>query len=94
MKLWLLKPVGYDVEKGWDYKSYPRAWNHDCQFGVVVRAETEGAARDLAHAHSGDETGWNKSGPLVWHDPEVTTCEEISMDGAPGLVLRDFNERD
>ena len=74
MKLWLLERTSY--------KDKPR---YDVQRAVVIRAETEAAAREDATKTAGDE------GEAVWLDPSKSTCEELTADGPPGLVIQDFN---
>jgi len=85
MKLWLLRPVTGDEEVGpWD------PW-YDKTFGFVVRAETEEEARAMAEEEGGDE---NRAGyghrRFVWRDPALTTCEELTQAGEPGVVMKDF----
>lgn len=58
---------------------------YDCTFGVVVRADSEGRARALASKEAGDE------GQTSWMDKRLTTCSELTADGAEEVVLRDFN---
>ncbi len=72
MKLWLLRPV--DDWEPW----------YDKAFGFVVRAETEGRARELASADAGNE------GAGVWLNADETTCEELSDDGPEAVVIQDF----
>ena len=59
---------------------------YDKVFGSIVRADTENRARDIAAENHGDE------GPLVWRDPEKTTCRELAADGEAGLILQDCAE--
>lgn len=78
MTLWILRPRGGLDEHGrWD-PGYDRCW------GVVVRAETEAAARDMAALEAGDE------GAESWTDPKHTTCRPLTADGDPGVVIKDF----
>lgn len=72
MKLWLLK------------RPYGAQPVYDATDGVVVRAESEAGARNIASNYHGDE------GVGVWLTDEVT-CEELTADGEPGMILQDFN---
>lgn len=78
MKLWLLRPQ--------PNSSIWEPW-YDKAFGFVVRAETESAARQLAHQEGGDE---NRGERNPWLYPQHSTCKEITSEGEPGIVLRDF----
>ena len=79
MKLWLIRPR--DPTSGaWD------PW-YDRAFGFVVRAETEEQARKFADAAAGDE---KRSREDAWLSPDLSTCEELTADGDPGIVVRDF----
>lgn len=77
-KLWLLRPIE-DLPKGnpWD------PW-FDRAFGFVVRAETEKDARFIAGKDSGDEMHSS------WHDASLSTCVELSAEGEPCVIIRDF----
>lgn len=88
MKLWLLRPVGYGLEDGWE-RDTPWAGWYDKAFGFVVRAETEQDARGYAELYSGDECLWTR--PCAWLDPELATCVELLPDGDPGLVIMDYS---
>ena len=76
MKLWLLEPMVH--------------WNpwFDTQAGLVVRAETEQDAREIAQESSGDE---DRQFVKPWLDPEVTSCFELTAEGEAGIVLRSFD---
>lgn len=58
---------------------------YDYVSGLVVRAVSEHVARYYAAESSGDE------GRGLWFDPSRSTCVELTGEGEPGLVLRDFN---
>ncbi len=75
MKLWLLRPQNERDDR----------WDWDCAYGFVVRAATEDHARRYAAGQAGDE------GEDTWMSQAVTTCEELTQDGDPGVVLQDFN---
>jgi len=70
MKLWILKAKQ-------EFTGYIKNQN------VVVRAETEKKARDIATAH---ENSWT----LEW-DTSYATCEELLPDGEEGVVIVDNN---
>lgn len=63
------------------------AWDpwYDKADGFVVRAETEESARKWASNNHGDE------GAEAWLDDGLTICEELTAEGDPGVILRDFN---
>lgn len=71
MKLWHLVR---NCEAGWEeYQS------------MVVRAETELAARDIAgHAEDGDR------GVLDFLDPSKSTCDELTTEGPSEIIISDF----
>jgi hypothetical protein len=54
--------------------------------GVVIRATSSIIARRLAAASRGDE------GSEPWMDPEQTMCKVLDNEGAPGIILQDFNQ--
>jgi hypothetical protein len=56
-----------------------------CARGFVVRAESEEMARLMASGLAGEE------GMDCWLTGS-STCVELTADGAPGVVLRDFQE--
>lgn len=53
--------------------------------GFVLRADSSKIARYTAASKSGDE------GANTWLDEGLTSCEELTSDGEPGIILRDFN---
>jgi hypothetical protein len=69
MKLWLIKAV--------EDTGYCMNQN------VVVRAETEKKARNIA---AEDDRSYN------WRLPSFATCEELLSDGQPGIIIVDNNE--
>lgn len=83
MKLWLLRPV--EGSEHWE------PW-HDKAFGFVIRAETEEAARALAQEKGGDEagTGYHRVYTDAWTNPVHSTCVEVTTEGPPEVILRDF----
>ncbi len=75
MRVWLLAPkIGVT---GWD-PPYGTAQK------MVVRATKARSARKHASGSAGTE------GPMVWLDPEKTTCEELTRDGPAGVVVCDI----
>lgn len=82
MKLWLLEPLE-DTERNYHQPGSPWDPWYDKAFGFVVRAESEADARALANEEHGDEGD-------AWLDPALSKCVELTADGEPGVVLRDF----
>jgi hypothetical protein len=80
VKLWLLRPID-EVSGPW------KPW-YDKAFGFVIRAETEMTARERTIGMTGDEARQHKSNP--WLDPKLTSCIELSTDGACEVIIRDF----
>jgi hypothetical protein len=77
MKLYLVRPIV--IEGGlWDPP-------YDKCHGVVVRAETEQQARTYASTKAMDE------GRSVWLSSQHTTCEEITQNGEPGVIIVDVH---
>ncbi len=72
MNLYILKPVEHWVP-----------WYDKC-FGVIVRADTERKARELASEQHGDE------GPEVWLNSEKTTCEYLMAEGEQEVIMINF----
>lgn len=75
MKLWHLTPQN-DGADPWD--------EYDVMLSIVVRAETEERARELAAAEAGAE------GHEVWMEPGMTFCRELTAEGAEGTIMGDF----
>jgi hypothetical protein len=69
MRLWLLERPTGDADYG----------EHE---SAVVRAETEGEARNLASE--------DLLPHQIWLGPGVT-CRPLDADGAPGIVISSFN---
>lgn len=63
------------------------AWDpwYDKADGFVVRAQNVKEARKLAADCHGDE------GRSVWLNAQITTCVELTADGPPEAILRDFS---
>jgi hypothetical protein len=90
--LYLLKPVVAGPEERRWAGGYRAFSNYDTAHGFVVRANSEREARDIARrAHLEEATicHYQADG---WLDPEKSTCEPISHDGEPGVVLMDWSE--
>ncbi|HVM93908.1 MAG TPA: hypothetical protein VMT67_13890 [Terriglobales bacterium] len=84
MKLWILAKRD-DLLPGHDPWS---PW-YDKMFGLVVRAETEQKAREVANEKSGDETWEFKD---AWLNPSYSTCDELHLDGEEGAIIIDFRQ--
>lgn len=66
---------------------------YDCMHSLVVRAENEEKARNIAAQLAGDEDWVMRYGDYydgVWTNPELTECEEIDGEGEEGLVVRNY----
>jgi hypothetical protein len=92
VQLWLLLPR-IDVLAR---PAHPWTPPYDKTFGLLVRAETEMDARQLAQAKAGHEgLGiYQKLGALedevatdVWLDPTWTSCDVPEAAGEPGVIL-------
>lgn len=91
MTIWILRPVA-------NLPSHDDPWEpwYDKVFGFVVRAESEEDARNFAHADAGAENRGeflrqvtaNTNSP--WLDSKYSTCEPLSSDGEPGVVMQDM----
>ena len=87
MKLWILRPIGYDRPfPQWHGDVAGGAWDpwHDKAFGFVVRAGTAHDARNWVAGCAGDEGG------VAWLDTDQSTCEELIQGGDMGVIIRDF----
>ena len=89
MRLWLLRPID-DLPKETDPW---RRWYDKC-FGMVIRAESESQAREIA-AHGTDDVNHchyrGDEGPDPWLSPELTSCTELTSDGTAEVVMIDFH---
>ena len=91
MKLWLLRPVG-------NLPADDNPWEpeYDKAHGFVIRAATEGEARDFAHHEAGDENRSMDIPPrhdvfnCVWKDARYSTCVELLAEGEEEVVMTDF----
>lgn len=100
MKLWLLRPVGYkpkaDPFDGVDASEIDQAWLDpwDTTLGLVIRAETENEARQIAQQAaldfgSGEAYLTSEETVPAWLSAEHSTCTELTLDGAAGIVILD-----
>lgn len=81
MKLWLLKPIVLEGrEDPW------KPW-YDKTFGMLIRAETETAARKLATSKADDEARYMLD---VWERSEYASCIELCNEGPVGLIIKDL----
>ena len=74
MQLWILE---YRPDIG-------RRLGYDCAYGFIVRAATEGEARQLASWQAGNE------GRDFWLDEKYSTCEPLKESGKAGIIMSDF----
>jgi hypothetical protein len=99
MKLWLLRPVGYDpgdaTEDHHPWFNFNREgsgspWDPWCDkaFGFVVRAESEAAARAIVVLR--DTSLRVISGEHPWASEKWSTCVELTSDGPVGILIQDF----
>lgn len=88
MKLWKLDPGREDMPP----------WNqYDTAESIVVRAETEKRAREIADDNAGCERfceieymGEQRT-CNSWLEKEITSCVELKPEGDEGIVIIDFN---
>lgn len=90
MKLWILRPIDDMVNR--PGTEHP-IWSWDCAYGFVVRAESEITARQaIVEARNKDD--WRVMAgderEAVWLDPKLTSCVELTTEGEPGILMRDF----
>jgi len=77
-RLWLIRPND-DSKPPWT--PYPETSN----FGYVVRATSEVAARAMAAGRACDE------GRKALLSAELSTCVELTADGAEGIIMTEFS---
>lgn len=89
MKLWILKPreeLLNDDERETDNPWEP--WFDKC-FGIVVEAENEARAREVA-ADDTSKYGWGGQwGRKPYTESRYSTCEELLPTGAERVVIKD-----
>jgi hypothetical protein len=92
MQLWLLRPR-FDVLAR---PAHPWTPPWDKTMGVLVRAETEPEARQLAQTKAGNEgrgiyrvfgIDEDEVAEHVWLTFKWTTCDELTAVGEPGVIL-------
>jgi hypothetical protein len=97
MRLWLLRPRDDVLARS----AHPWTPKFDKVMGVVVRAEDEADARELAQGQAGDEglgvyvrfgLAEDEVAADVWLDPGWTSCEELLPEGEAGAILVDRRE--
>lgn len=81
MKLWELRPIDFPN----DYSGPKDPWNpwYDKAFGMIVRAETEAQAREIASENCWDE------GAKAWLNTTFSTCSELLQDGPVEVIMLD-----
>jgi hypothetical protein len=77
MRLWLLRPVSDDLDP-W------APWVENNTYGIVVRARTDDAARELAASHAEDE------GPDARLLSKYSACVELTGDGPAEVVMEEY----
>lgn len=82
MKLWILRARDEELPAN----DNPWCAEFDMNYSMVIRAETENRARQLAHEQTGHE---NDDGE-PWLDPKYTTCQELTADGGEEVVCVDY----
>ena len=78
MKLWLLDSLHVKGSPTWS--------RYDVCDGFMVRAETEQQAREIAKEATAGES-WDEN---PWLNPALTSCEQVFIDGEPGIVMSSF----
>jgi hypothetical protein len=76
MKLWVLRATEEAGNR--DLQGY------DTFDSMVVRAETEKEARELAQKE-------NYVNDNLWIDPLLSTCEPLNYDGEIGIIIASYN---
>jgi hypothetical protein len=90
MKLWILRPKGYnDVDNKIDPLWKP--W-YDKAFGFIIAAESEEEARKLAFRDAGDEEGnhWDDDAIINAWTAEHSTCVELKPGNKSEIIMKDF----
>lgn len=77
-KLFLIKRTERGEKEGWQ--------SADCLNAIVVRADNEAEAQDIAVEHCFGEP------ENYWTDPAFASCEELSPEGETGAICVDFWE--
>jgi hypothetical protein len=80
MNIYILTPIATGKGTPW------HPW-YDKTFGVIVSAENEVNARELANEKAGDENGsWISNDLNVWKDEKFTTCK-ILESNKPEVIM-------
>lgn len=94
MKLWLLRPR----EDRDDLPNKDNPWDpwYDKTFGLVIRAETESGARQLATENGGPEIEQGSEKYYTgrrdaWLNSRYSTCEELTADGEREIIITDVH---
>ena len=83
----------YLLKSRTDLASNKNPWEpwYDCTFQMVVRAHDETEARKIAGEYGGEEVRQAKSKRInpddVWGSDKYSTCEELTADGEPDLII-------
>ena len=73
--------------KLWALKINEDNIRYDMTIGFIVRADTAEEARKLAGE---SDEGWGDNEGFL--DPEISTCDEVKVEGIPGIVF--ISEKD
>ena len=80
---WLLEPIA-DLPSNREENPWV-PWYDKC-FGMVIYAETEEQAREIAHANGHDEI---RCEPQAWTSPAYSTCVPLDSPLEPGVIVQD-----
>jgi hypothetical protein len=92
MQLWILRPQLEVLER----EAHPWTPPFDKTLGVLVRAESEGEARQLAQTKAGYEglgvyfglgLAEDEIAEDVWLKPVWTSCDELTPEGDSEVIL-------
>lgn len=88
MKLWRLTPRHDSI---WWCVEGKDPWqpHHNKAFGFIVRAGDEEEARWQAHQAAGEENE-ALEGVRPWMDPNYSSCNEVTGEGSPEILLVNF----
>lgn len=82
MKLWIL-----EAREGLPNGDNP--FNSSCEImdGIVVRAESEEQARQIAQIY---DSNW-RSDCSPWINQKYTSCKELTSEGGEGCIIASYN---
>ena len=83
MALWLLT-----ARRDLPDNSNPWIFRYNKCFAMVIRAETETEARDLASKNAGDENRAASIEEGPWRHEGFSRCQKIPETGEPSVILR------